>query len=95
MSNITPYRAPLLLTQSGREIRRLESQAEFARRADRLHMRRVTEVTVDGLDAGAYISVVERDRVQVVPHAESRLRGIADAGAMGIMTVILDAVHDR
>lgn len=93
--SMTPYRAPLLVTRSGREISRLESRAELVRRADRLHLRRVTEVTVGGLDAAAYISAVERDRAQIVPHAESRLRGIADVGAIGIMTVIHDAAHDR
>jgi hypothetical protein len=95
MSNITPYRAPILATRTGREISRLESRAELARRADRLHMRRVTEVTVDGLDAAAYISMVEWDRAQVAPHAAARLRGIADIGAMGIMSLIHEAAHDR
>lgn len=77
--------------QTGRALERLHAGAELARYRDHLRIERVAEAAERGQAAVAHISAMEAVLVQSVPHAQDRLRQIADAGAVGIARVVLES----
>jgi hypothetical protein len=73
--------------QAARALERLETGAHLARCSGLLRIERI----VDAAERVAHISAMESVLVQAVPHADARLRQIADAGAAGIARVVLEA----
>jgi hypothetical protein len=65
-----------------------EAQALVRKRDDQLRIARVEETTARGLVAVAQISSLEATLVRAAPHAEGRLRAIADAGTVGIAGIV-------
>jgi hypothetical protein len=65
-----------------------EAQALVNRHDDRLRIGRVEEATARGLVAVAQLSGLEATLVRAAPHAEGRLRAIADAGTIGIAGIV-------
>jgi hypothetical protein len=96
MNDNLPIRAPTLFStrldrRLARTLDHVDAQGLIAERADLVQIQRVAQATERGLAATAHISAVEAVVVQAVPHAEDRLRHIADAGAAGIARVVLRA----
>jgi hypothetical protein len=65
-----------------------EAQALIAKRDDQLRIERVEQATARGLVAASQIAGLEATLVRAVPHAEGRLRAIADAGTIGIAGIV-------
>jgi hypothetical protein len=65
-----------------------EAHALVAKRSDQLRIERVEEAAARGLVAVAQISSLEASLVRAAPHAEGRLRAIADAGTIGIVGIV-------
>lgn len=65
-----------------------EGRTLLSKRDDQLSIERVEEVTARGLVAVGQISSLEATLVRAVPHAEGRLRAIADAGTIGIAGIV-------
>jgi hypothetical protein len=76
--------------QASGEVARIEGGLTVALAADRARVRRVAGLTEDALMATARLSAVEALAGQIVPHAQGRLKLIADAGAVGLLTIIND-----
>jgi hypothetical protein len=53
----------------------------------------IADVTAHALIATAHLSATESMLITQVPHAEQRLRHIADAGAAGMANVVLGMSH--
>lgn len=72
----------------GRQLERMDAQALAVQHADQLRVGRVEQATVRGLVAVAQISSLEATLVRAVPHAEGRLRAVADAGTISIAGIV-------
>jgi hypothetical protein len=53
----------------------------------------IAEVTETALIATSHISALESFLMDRTPHAEARLKRIADAGTLGLSTVVLQATR--
>jgi hypothetical protein len=84
-NNLLPAR---LGRQLGKSLDRMETQAIVARRGDQLRIQRTAEAAGTGLVAVGQISVLEAVMVRAAPHAEGRLRTVADAGALSIAEIV-------
>ena len=71
------------------ELARIEGGLAIARAAYAAP-RATGSVTEDALVATARLSTVESLAIETAPHAEGRLKLIADAGAVGLLAVIND-----
>jgi hypothetical protein len=71
-----------------RQIERMDAQALAVQHADQLRIGRVEQATARGLVAVAQISSLEATLTQAVPHAEGRLRAVADAGTISIAGIV-------
>lgn len=91
---LEPHNDPLparLGRQLGKSLDRMEAQAIVARRGDQLRIQRAAEAAATGLIAVGQISVLEAAMVRTAPHAENRLRTVADAGALSIAEIVYRA----
>jgi hypothetical protein len=66
----------------------MDAQALAVQHADQLHIARVEQATTRGLVAVAQVSALEASLVRAAPHAEGRLRAIADSGAISIAGIV-------
>jgi hypothetical protein len=69
-------------------LQHVEAHGILEKHQDRLQIERVEETAARGLVAAAQISSLEASLVRIAPHAEGRLRAIADAGTIGIVGII-------
>ena len=72
----------------GKQLEGMDAHALAVRHGDALAFARVEEATTRGLIAVGQISSLEAGLVRAVPHAEGRLRAIADAGTIGIAGIV-------
>lgn len=72
----------------GRQLERMDAQALAVQHADQLRLGRVEQASARGLVAVAQISSLEATLVRAVPHAEGRLRAVADAGTISIVGIV-------
>lgn len=71
-----------------RSLQHREAHGALEKHDDQLRIERVEEATARGLVAAGQIAGLERTLVHAVPHAEARLRAIADAGTIGIAGIV-------
>jgi hypothetical protein len=91
---VEPYNDPLparLGRQLGKSLDRMEAQAIVARRANQIRIQNAADAAGSGLIAVGQISVLEAAMVRAAPHAEGRLRTVADAGALSIAEIVYRA----
>ncbi len=74
--------------QLGKQLARMNAQALAAQHGDALRVARIEQATARGLVAVAQISSLEASLVRIAPHAEGRLRAVADAGTIGIVGIV-------
>jgi hypothetical protein len=102
MSNLVPYSPG----QNGRQPTRIErrtSRALEQARGDQAiattekigEIEMIADVTETALLAVSHVSALESMLVNRTPHAEERLRHIADAGALGMTNVVFAASRRR
>jgi hypothetical protein len=89
MSSYLPEpRHGLFPSRLGKQLERMDAQALAVRHDDQLRIGRVEEAGSRGLIAVAQLSGLEATLVRAAPHAEGRLRAIADAGTIGIAGIV-------
>ena len=71
----------------GKQLQRMDAQALTVQRADHLRIARAEQAAAHGLVAVAQSSL-KASLVRMAPHAEERLRAVADAGTIGIVGVV-------
>ena len=71
-----------------RRLERMDAQALAAQHADQLRIGHVEQAAARGLVAVAQISSLEAVLVRAAPHAEGRLRVVADAGTISIAGIV-------
>ncbi len=74
--------------QIERALQHAETTGALDRQRDQLAIARVQQAAAHGLVAVAQISSVEATLGQALPHAQGRLKAIADAGTIGIVGVV-------
>jgi hypothetical protein len=72
----------------GKALQQVEMAGALEKRQDQVQIARIEEATARGLIAVGQISSLEASLVRAVPHAEGRLRAIADAGTIGIAGIV-------
>ena len=77
--------------QVARRLERMDAQALAVQRDDQLRITRVQQATARGLVVVAQVSNLEASLVRAAPHAEGRLRAIADSGAISIAGIVADS----
>lgn len=77
--------------QLARRLERMDAQALAVQHDDQLRIARVQQATARGLVAVAQVSNLEASLVRAAPHAEGRLRVIADSNAISIAGIVADA----
>jgi hypothetical protein len=65
-----------------------EVHGVIEKREDQIQIERVEQATGRGLIAAGQIAGLEATLVRAVPHAEGRLRAIADAGTIWIAGIV-------
>jgi hypothetical protein len=88
---IEPHNGLYPTQVSRRQLKRLERMDELAlgtQHRDALRIDRAEQAAAHGLIAVAQISSLEASLVRVAPHAEGRLRAVADAGTIGIVGLV-------
>jgi spore germination cell wall hydrolase CwlJ-like protein len=101
----SPYRAALPALDErrvGRQLARIEARAAFevadvraAQAVEHAQVDRVEAVGQHGLLAVTNVSALEGLCLARVPHAEARLRSVADSAAIGIAAVVQRAASGR
>jgi hypothetical protein len=74
--------------QIGKQLAHMDDAALAAAHSDALRVGRAQHAATHGLVAVAQISSLEASLVQLAPHAEGRLRAVADAGTIGIAAIV-------
>jgi hypothetical protein len=72
----------------GKQLERMDAQALAVQHADQIQIARAEQVAARGLVAVAQLSSLEASLVRITPHAEGRLRAVADAGTISIVGVV-------
>lgn len=75
--------------QTSREISRAQSHGATIAAREGARVEAIAQVTEAALLATSHVSAVEALLVSRTPHAEARLRHIADAGCTGMASVVL------
>jgi hypothetical protein len=75
--------------QLDREIARARGHGAIVAARETAKLEAIAQVTEAALLATSHISAVEALLIERTPHAESRLRHIADAGCAGMANVVL------
>jgi hypothetical protein len=74
-----------------RAVRRMEAGMSLSKHADLLRIERIADAATRGQAAIAQVSAMEALLAQTVPHAQPRLRAIADSAAAGVVHVVHEA----
>ena len=72
----------------GKQLARMDAQALAVQHADDLRIARAEQAAARGLVAVAQLSSLEGSLVRIAPHAEGRLRAVADAGTIAIVGIV-------
>jgi hypothetical protein len=72
----------------GKKLVRMDAQALAVQHADALRIARAEQAAGRGLVAVAQLSSLEASLVRIAPHAEGRLRAVADAGTIAIVGIV-------
>lgn len=72
----------------GKQLERMDAQALSVQHGDRLRIARAEQAAAHGLVAVAQLSGLEAALVQAAPHAEGRLRAVADAATINIVGIV-------
>jgi hypothetical protein len=75
--------------QAAKEIVRSKARSSVISASGVAGVEAIAEVTEAALMATSHVSAVEAMLVRVTPHAEARLRHIADAGCIGMANVVM------
>ena len=75
--------------QSNRQLTAVRTAGQLAAAREAAKLEAIAEVTEIALLATSHVSAVEALLVMRTPHAETRLRHIADAGCTGMASVVL------
>jgi hypothetical protein len=76
---------------ASRELGRVHAQRTVAAARESARVEIIAEVTESALLAASHVAAVEALLVARTPHAEGRLRHIADAGCIGMTDVVIRA----
>lgn len=79
--------------QVSREVRRIQANGAVAAAHHNARVEAIAEVTETALLATSHVSAIEALLVARTPHAEGRLRHIADAGCTGMANVVLSTAR--
>jgi hypothetical protein len=79
--------------QVAREVRRIQASGAVVAAHHNARVDAIAEVTETALLATSHVSAIEALLVARTPHAEGRLRHIADAGCTGMANVVLDSAR--
>jgi hypothetical protein len=88
MSDYLPVTGRRLGHKLERAFEHVEAHGLVNQRRDQVKIHRVEQAAAQGLIAVAQISSLEASLVRVAPHAEGRLRAVADAGTIGIVGIV-------
>lgn len=77
--------------QASREIARAQAHGAIVAAQENARIEAIAQVTETALLATSHVSAVEALLIQRTPHAESRLKHIADAGCAGMASIVLGA----
>lgn len=96
MTDLVPMRGNRLVPsrverQTGRALEQIRAGQAVASARETAKVEVIAEVTEAALLATSHVSAVEALLVSRTPHAEGRLRHIADAGAIGMANVVMKA----
>jgi hypothetical protein len=95
MSDLVPLGGGLLSTRiertTARQLDRIQAGKMVAAARENARIEVMAEVTETALLAASHVAAVEELLVSRTPHAEARLRHIADAGTVGMTEVVLKA----
>jgi hypothetical protein len=69
----------------------MEDDTSLVKRQDALRIERIADAAARGQAAIAHVSSMEALLVNNLPHAEPRLRAIADSATAGIVHVVFEA----
>jgi hypothetical protein len=75
--------------KTSREIVRARAHGQTVAAREAAKVEAIAEVTEAALLATSHVSAVEALLIQRTPHAEARLRHIADAGCAGMASIVL------
>jgi hypothetical protein len=90
LGELTPTR---LERQASKEIARGHAYGRAVAARETAKVEAVAQVTEAALLATSHVSAVEALLISRTPHAEARLRHIADAGCTGMASVVLGLGH--
>ena len=79
--------------QASREIARAQAYGATVSARERAKVEAIAQVTETALLATSHVSAIEALLISRTPHAEARLRHIADAGCTGMASVVLGLTH--
>jgi hypothetical protein len=79
--------------QVSREVATARAQSAVAAGRDIARVEAIAQVTETALLATSHVSAIEALLVARTPHAEGRLRHIADAGCAGMANVVLSTAR--
>lgn len=93
MPDVVPFQGPLLFNsdqrQNAREIKRARLASDLATAQHNSCVDVIESVTHSALLATAHLSALEGYLLERVPHAETRLRHVADGGCMAMSNAVL------
>ncbi len=72
----------------GKQLARMDAQALAVQHSDRIQIARSQQAAAHGLVAVAQLSGLEATLVQTAPHAEGRLRAVADTATFTIVGIV-------
>jgi hypothetical protein len=95
MTDLVPQAGGLFPARStrlaSRELSRVQAGKAIVAGRESARVEVIAEVTETALLAASHIAAVEALLVHRTPHAEGRLRHIADAGCLGMTEVVIKA----
>ena len=95
MSDLVPLGAGLLSTRiertTGRQLDRIQAGKMVTAARENARIEVVAEVTETALLAASHVAAVEALLVARTPHAEGRLRHLAEAGTIGMTDIVIKA----
>ena len=95
MSDLVPLGGGLLSTRiersTGRQLDRIQAGKMVSAARENAKVEVMAEVTETALLAASHVAALEALLVARTPHAEARLRHIADAGTIGMTETVIKA----
>lgn len=93
MSEVIPFQGPLLFNgdqrQHYREVKRAKQVGDLTAVRHNSRIDVIESVTHSAMLATAHLSALENYLIAEVPHAEGRLRHLADGGCMAMTNAVM------